>query len=180
MRQQIVISGFGGQGVVFLTRLITEAALLRGFSIFSSETHGMAQRGGNVVSHVKIYEDRDGAEKFWSPLIRPGNADLLIALHPEAVPPYRHFLKKGGTIVCNSSTEKESLSEFPQNTVIFDANSLALRLGNHRMANVILLGFVASRGYLPCSLDDFIRLSEESGNPKLLEALRLGVKGGND
>lgn len=178
MRQQIVISGFGGQGVVFLTRLITETALLKGFSIFSSETHGMAQRGGNVVSHVKIYEDRDGAEKFWSPLIRPGNADLLIALHPDAVTPYRYLLKKGGTIVCN--TAKESVSEFPENTVIFDANSLALRLGNHRMANVILLGFVASRGYLLCSLDDFIRVSEESRNLKLLEALKSGVQPGND
>lgn len=172
MKQQIVISGFGGQGVIFLTRLITETALLKGLSVFASETHGMAQRGGNVVSHVKVYEDRDGAEKFWSPLIRSGSADLLIALHPESISPYRHILSPDGLIICNASVS----DAVEGNTVLFDANSVALRMGNPRMANIVLLGFAASKGYLFCSFQDLINVvSKETGSKGLTEALKMGA-----
>ncbi|MGC8720844.1 MAG: 2-oxoacid:acceptor oxidoreductase family protein [Thermodesulforhabdaceae bacterium] len=172
MKQQIVISGFGGQGVVFITRLITEAALYKGLSVFASETHGMAQRGGNVVSHIKIYEDRDGAEKFWSPVIRSGNADLLIALHPESIAPYRHLLKPGGLIICNGSPSGVSEG----NTIMFDANSVAMRMGNPRMANIVLLGFAASGGYLFCSVADLIdMISKEAGSNGFIEALKMGA-----
>ena len=72
-RQQIVISGVGGQGVIFVTRILAEAAIRKGFSVFTSETHGMAQRGGTVISHLKVGD-------FSSPLIRPFKADGLLAL----------------------------------------------------------------------------------------------------
>ncbi|MEE4609050.1 MAG: 2-oxoacid:acceptor oxidoreductase family protein [Desulfobacteraceae bacterium] len=78
IRQQIVISGLGGQGVLFVTRLLAEAAIDARLPVFTSETHGMAQRGGTVVSHLKI-----GA--YASPLIRPGQADGLICLKAENV-----------------------------------------------------------------------------------------------
>ena len=55
IRQQIVISGVGGQGVLFVTRLLAEAAILKGFSVFTSETHGMAQRGGTVSADLKNF-----------------------------------------------------------------------------------------------------------------------------
>ena len=64
-KQQIVISGVGGQGVLFVTRLLAEAAIARGLPVLTSETHGMAQRGGSVVSHLKVGD-------FSSPLIRSG------------------------------------------------------------------------------------------------------------
>ncbi|MGD2016130.1 MAG: 2-oxoacid:acceptor oxidoreductase family protein, partial [Desulfobacterales bacterium] len=66
--QQLIISGVGGQGVLFVTRLLAEAAILRGLAVFTSETHGMAQRGGTVLSHLKVGEHT-------SPLIRPAQAD---------------------------------------------------------------------------------------------------------
>ncbi|MCX7822414.1 MAG: 2-oxoacid:acceptor oxidoreductase family protein [Syntrophobacterales bacterium] len=177
MKQQIVISGFGGQGVVFLTKLVTEAALLKNLSVFASETHGMAQRGGNVVSYIKIYDPLSNTHKFWSPLIRPGNADLLISLHPEAIPPYLHLLKEGGIIICNESTVKGNSPNYTkENIIFFNANTPALRLGNHRMANVVLLGFAASRGYLFCSLEDLISVAKGSENPGLIEALGAGVQ----
>ena len=77
IKQQIVISGVGGQGVLFVTRLLAEAAIMKGISVFTSETHGMAQRGGTVLSHLK-------AGNFSSPLIRPGNANGLLALKADS------------------------------------------------------------------------------------------------
>ena len=64
IRQQVIISGVGGQGVLFVTRLLAEAAINKGLPVFTSETHGMAQRGGTVLSHFKVGD-------FSSPLIRP-------------------------------------------------------------------------------------------------------------
>ena len=75
-QQQIVISGVGGQGVLFVTRLLAEAAILRGHAVFTTETHGMAQRGGTVLSHLKIGD-------FASPMIRPGQADGMLVLKDE-------------------------------------------------------------------------------------------------
>jgi indolepyruvate ferredoxin oxidoreductase beta subunit len=172
MKQQIVISGFGGQGVVFVTKLIADTAVFKGLSVLASETHGMAQRGGNVVSHVKIYNDHTGG-KFWSPLIKSGNADILIALHPESISPYRHFLKKDGIIICNGQAIQDS------NAITVDATSIASKMGNHRMANVILIGFAASRGYLFCSLDDIIgmlKAEDEIRNQEIIKVLETGVK----
>jgi len=78
MRQQLVISGLGGQGVLFLTRVIAESALRRGVAVLTAETHGMAQRGGSVLSTIKV-------GGFRSPLIARGTADVgLIAYETAA------------------------------------------------------------------------------------------------
>ena len=86
MRQQIVISGVGGQGVLFVTRILAEAAIMKGISVLASETHGMAQRGGTVLSHLKV-------GNFSSPLIRPGNANGLLALKADSFARHGYFLK---------------------------------------------------------------------------------------
>ena len=96
METQIVLCGRGGQGVLFLTRLLDEVALSRGSHVISSETHGMAMRGGSVVSYIKI-------GNFNSPLIRAGQADILLALSESEVSLNRHLLKQGsGQIYCNT------------------------------------------------------------------------------
>lgn len=174
MKQQIVISGFGGQGVIFLTRLIAETALIKGLSILGSETHGMAQRGGNVVSHIKIYEENN-REKFWSPLIRPESADLMIALHPESILPYRHLIRKDGVVICNGSTTAEESPSVAGSVILFDANKVASELGDYRMTNLILLGFAASKGYLFCSLNELTRAAETFNNRAFIEALKAGA-----
>ncbi|MEJ5301626.1 MAG: 2-oxoacid:acceptor oxidoreductase family protein [Thermodesulforhabdaceae bacterium] len=176
MKQQIVISGFGGQGVVFITKLITETAVFKGLSVLASETHGMAQRGGNVVSHIKVYDAQNKDGRFWSPLIQSGNADILIALHPESIPPYRHLLKEGGIIICNSPVISDST---PPSMIVFDATSVASRMGNHRMANVILIGFAAAKGYLFCSPDDLIEMLKKEGedqNQGIIKAIEIGAR----
>jgi len=132
IKQQIVISGVGGQGVLFVTRLLAEAAILKGFSVFTSETHGMAQRGGTVLSHLKV-------GYFSSPLIRPGNANGLLALKSDSFARHGYYLKKGAWATVNSHEDLTVGPEFSAYTV--NAEILAQRIHNPKSVNLILLGF---------------------------------------
>ncbi|MFH1156274.1 MAG: 2-oxoacid:acceptor oxidoreductase family protein [Pseudomonadota bacterium] len=113
MNYQIVISGVGGQGVLFVTRLLAQACMDRGEHVLTSETHGMAQRGGTVISHLKV-------GTFSSPLIRPGKADLLVALKPETFHQHRGFLSGSGKAIVNAGPGDPDLA----GTVCIDAGTL--------------------------------------------------------
>ncbi|MEW6116112.1 MAG: indolepyruvate oxidoreductase subunit beta [Nitrospirota bacterium] len=134
MRQQILLSGVGGQGILFITRLLAEAAIYKGFPVLTSETHGMAQRGGTVLSHLKV-------GPFTSPLIRPGQADGLILLKAENLARHRFFLKPGGWIVVNAPSRPEGAEDI----YWIDADTLAEQTGNHQSVNLIVLGCALSR-----------------------------------
>ena len=134
-RQQILVSGVGGQGVLFVSRLLAEAAIGQGLSVLTSEIHGMAQRGGTVVSHLKV-------GGFSGPLIREGRADGLIVLKEENLGPHARFLAHSGWVVVNS---KSTASEAGLNLHAVDAEGLAKKSGYARGANLILLGFLTSR-----------------------------------
>lgn len=148
IRQQIVISGLGGQGVLFVTRLLAEAAIEAGLPVFTSETHGMAQRGGTVVSHLKV-------GSFASPLIRPGQADGLICLKAENIAAHGPFLHPGGWTVVNGEADG------PGN---LDADRIACDLGDARAVNLVVLGFAlaalneAGKPLLFCSGADVERV----------------------
>jgi len=151
IRQQIVISGVGGQGVLFITRLMAEAAIIKGISVFTSETHGMAQRGGTVLSHLKVGD-------FSSPLIRPGNANGLLALKPDSFDRHGYFLKPGAWVAVNS---REAVAAGPEfSAYIIDADNLAQRTHNPKSVNLILLGFALAvisdmtGNNLFCNLED--------------------------
>jgi indolepyruvate ferredoxin oxidoreductase, beta subunit len=137
MMQQIIVSGIGGQGVLFVTRLLAETALDLGYSVLISETHGMAQRGGNVVSHLKV-----GSLSTASPLIRPGKADLFLGLHPDALQVHGFYLKPDGRAFCNTP---QGGSQYA-----LDATRIASELGTPVSANLVLLGFAAASGQLFC------------------------------
>lgn len=138
INQQLIISGVGGQGILFITRLLADVAIAQGLPVLTSETHGMAQRGGIVVSHLKV-----GA--FSSPLVRPGQADGLLALKAETVPLYQHFLRPQGWIVANDNAAGMAHASV-------DADRLALALANPQAVNLIVLGrAVAEAGLLFCS-----------------------------
>jgi indolepyruvate ferredoxin oxidoreductase beta subunit len=151
IKQQIVISGVGGQGVLFVTRLLAEAAILKEISVFTSETHGMAQRGGTVLSHLKV-------GNFSSPLIRPGNANGLLALKADSFARHGYFLKPGSWAVLNSREDVIVGPEFSAYTI--DAEDLAQRIHNPKSVNLILLGFAlaaiseASENHLFCNLEN--------------------------
>jgi len=136
IRQQVVLSGVGGQGILFLSRLLAEAAIAGGFPVLTSETHGMAQRGGVVVSHLKV-------GGFDSPLVRTGRADLLLVLKEENVALHREFLADGGALIVNAPIRPDAGPGIRMHAV--DGDALALSAGVPHAVNLILLGFAFAR-----------------------------------
>ncbi len=174
--QQIAISGVGGQGVLFVTKLLAETALDLGYSVLISETHGMAQRGGNVISHLKINDRDDKGSTLRSPLIRPGRADLLLVLHPDGLLIHGHFLKPGGSLFCNrpaTGTVNAAVGE-----ASLDANGLASELGAPVCANLVLLGFVVGSGKLFCRAEQVEVVLRRTGGQRVeinLKAFQVGL-----
>lgn len=179
IRQQIVISGVGGQGVLFVTRLLAEAAIVRALPVLTSETHGMAQRGGTVLSHFKVGD-------FYSPLIRSGRADGLIALTCENLTPHAVFLKPGAWVVVNAAGGEKI--DIPGTVFAVDADAIAQRTGSVKSLNLIVLGYAlavaenmkSKPGRLFCTLTDMERVVEERFSKKrsqaatFLRAIRAG------
>ncbi len=171
VKQQILISGVGGQGVLFITRLLAEAAINKGLPVFTSETHGMAQRGGTVVSHFKVGD-------FSSPLIRPFQADGLLALKDENIAQHGSFLRPGGWAVVNSSHDMKINKHMVASSI--DADKLAQQIANPKSLNLIVLGLALARAgrnkpdgiNLFCSMADVKAvLRKRFGNrKKMLEA----------
>jgi indolepyruvate ferredoxin oxidoreductase beta subunit len=149
----IIVAGVGGQGVLLATDVIAAAAVSAGFDAKKSEVHGVAQRGGSVVSHVRY------SEKVRSPLCVPGEVDLLIALERLEALRSAHFVKKRGTIIVNSREIEpiQFLDEpkpYPTGVEGFlkkkgfkilpvDASALAKSAGDTRTANVVVLGLAS-------------------------------------
>jgi indolepyruvate ferredoxin oxidoreductase beta subunit len=120
---------------LLVSRILAEAAIGKGLSTLTSEIHGMAQRGGTVVSHLKV-------GGFSGPLIREGRADGLIVLRDENLVPHSRFLAPSGWAVVNSKS-KASETGFTVHAV--DADGLARESGYARGTNIVLLGFLISR-----------------------------------
>ncbi|MGB9697847.1 MAG: 2-oxoacid:acceptor oxidoreductase family protein [Thermodesulfobacteriota bacterium] len=163
---QIAITGRGGQGVLFLTRILGECALRGGAEVIASETHGMAQRGGSVISTLKI-------GPFRGPLIRSGQADLILALDEGEVETFAHFLSAQGTMIVNSKQNKYGLA--------IDATRLAAQIGSPLMANLVLLGFALQHKKLFCNYElaaEVVKdLSPERYRQINGQALKVGFRG---
>lgn len=138
---EMIICGRGGQGIVFLTRQIGQILTDKGINVISSETHGMAVRGGSINSHLRIGD-------FSSPLIRAGHADYLLSLDPSETRNNRHFLRPEGLIVENAPT--------PDEPGIWRVNAatIARELGRVQLENVVLLGFAATRNGFPVTAEE--------------------------
>ncbi|ORJ61626.1 2-oxoacid:acceptor oxidoreductase family protein [Geothermobacter hydrogeniphilus] len=139
MKQQIIVSGIGGQGVLFLTRVIAQAAVNRGLPVLTSETHGMAQRGGTVLSTIKV-------DNFASPLIRAGQADLGLLLWEENLSVHQTLIRPEGGLYLNAATAG------PGERI--DASAIARGLGNAVLANLVLLGLAVRKQALFCCVDE--------------------------
>jgi len=151
--RSILIVGVGGQGTLLASRVLGNLFVDLGYDVKISEVHGMAQRGGSVVTHVRY------GTKVYSPLIEPGTADILLAFEKMEALRWIHFLKPDGRAIINSQ-EIEPMSvimgtyAYPKDlegrilkacagTVFFDALSVAQELGNVRVANTALIGVLA-------------------------------------
>jgi indolepyruvate ferredoxin oxidoreductase beta subunit len=159
VKQQIIVSGTGGQGILFLTRFFAEAAMMMKLQVLTSEIHGMAMRGGTVVSHVKV-------GTFKSPLVREGQADAGLILNKQNLPLHRSLIKPGGYVFVNTDTPGDYSS--------IDASGLALGAGAPAMTNLVLLGFAMQRGGFFCEADVARKVLKKLSPPAHLE---LNLKG---
>lgn len=156
MNKNILICGVGGQGTVLAAKVLSQAALSSGQKVFSAETIGMAQRGGSVVSHVRI------GENIFSPLIPQGQADLIIAFEASEAVRNIAYLKDGGMVIVNrkivqpvtaSLTGKtfleDEMIDYLKNvsTVIeVDTDKACQDLGSSKVVNMVLLGAASKTG----------------------------------
>ncbi len=128
-----MVSGRGGQGVLTLTRILAEAAVAAGHEVLTSETHGMAQRGGAVLAMVKV-------GPFHGPLISPGDAEVGLFLHAGSLAMHGHYVRAGGAAFVNTTEANGHLS--------VDASGLASAAGAPVATNLALLGYAAGTGGL--------------------------------
>ncbi len=150
--KNIMIVGVGGQGTLLTSRILGGITVKAGYDVKLSEVHGMAQRGGSVVTFVRY------GEKVAEPIVEEGQADLLIAFERLEALRYAHFLKKDGVMVINDwridpITVVTGVREYPENILetlaqehtVYAINAMeeAIRLGNSKTFNVIVLGMAA-------------------------------------
>jgi indolepyruvate ferredoxin oxidoreductase beta subunit len=178
---RIFLTGVGGQGTLLASRLLGEAALAAGMNPLVSETHGMAQRGGVVISTVVL-------GNLKSPIISAGEADVLLGF--EALETFRALDRchAGSLVITNTgalvpypvSIGKSSYPEVPRllelmaskvgSLLAFDAGELARQAGSPLAVNMVLLGALASTKLLPFPEEDLLSLIKTRTNPKFLEA----------
>jgi len=150
----VLIAGVGGQGVVLVSELLALAAMATGEDVKQGEFHGVAQRGGAVFSHVRF------GDQVHSPMAPLATVDYLLALEKLEALRYAHYLKPGGSVIINEHTvEPVRIADqrpYPDDATDFlsgkgfdvvpvAATELAIELGNHRAANVVLLGALAEK-----------------------------------
>ena len=165
MTNDIILAGVGGQGILSIAAVVGMASLDNGLFIKQSEVHGMSQRGGAVLSHLRISD-----QEIYSSLIPKGEADMILSVEPMELLRYKPFLKKDGFLITNTKQVK-NIPDYPELELIFkeiekypkriliDADSIAKKAGNIRAANMVMLGAAA----------DHMKLN----NDHLLKAIEL-------
>ena len=189
MSRSCLLCGVGGQGVVLASRLIAYAAMEQGDFVRTTETIGMTQRGGSVVSHV-----RAGSEVH-SPIIPAGTADVIIAFEPGEAVRCLSYLKEGGMVVTNRQIVKpvsaslggssynaeemlDHLKEKAGNVLVIDGEEICRQAGSPKVLNVALLGAAAKSGALGISLEEMAEAVRKNVKERFVElnekALMLG------
>ena len=187
--KNIMIVGVGGQGTLLTSRILGGITVDAGYDVKLSEVHGMAQRGGSVVTFVRY------GEKVAEPIVEEGQADLLIAFETLEAKRYAHFLKKDGVLVVNEQridpiTVVTGAATYPEGIVeelekeysVLKINAMdeALKLGNSKVFNIIVLGMAAK--HMDFSKEDWLKVIEKTVPQKTVEinkkAFLLGFEGG--
>ena len=152
MNTNIVICGVGGQGIILASNVLCRTAFLEGHDVKKSEVHGMAQRGGTVITHVKY------GDKVYSPLIPEGTADFLLAFEKLEAARYCHYLNERGIAIINDReihpmSVLVGTAAYPKNieeqvgkhnrAYFVEAEKIAREMGNIRVVNIVLLGVLA-------------------------------------
>ncbi len=183
MSTNIVLCGVGCQGTVLASKLVASAAMDKGFDVKSAETIGMAQKGGSVMSHLRIGNDA------LTPMIGSGEADLIIGFEPSETVRMLPFLKKGGAIITSdravmpvtaalkgSSYKGTDMTDYLRSLsgtgklVIVDTESAVREVGSSKAMNMILLGAASRAGLLgDITHEDIIEAMKRKVKPQFVE-----------
>ena len=174
--KNIMIVGVGGQGTLLTSRILGGIITDNGYQVKLSEVHGMAQRGGSVVTFVRY------GDQVAEPIVEEGQADLLIAFERLEAKRYAHFLKKGGVIIVNDQridpiSVVTGVREYPEGIIEelekdhtvyrIKAQEEALKLGNAKVFNVIVLGLAAQ--HMNFEKEQWLEVIEKTVPAKLVD-----------
>jgi indolepyruvate ferredoxin oxidoreductase beta subunit len=180
MTSSIILAGVGGQGTVLASKLIAQAAMNRGLCVRTAETIGMAQRGGCVVSHVRI------GDEIYSPMVPKGGADVLIGFEPAEAVRALPYLHNDGVVVVSAKAIKpvtasltgsdydgtaalDYLKKHVKKLIVVDAGKIADDCGSAKVLNVALLGAAAASGLLGLSAAELENAVRERVNGRFVE-----------
>lgn len=185
MTKNIMIVGVGGQGTLLTSRILGGLMSDAGYDVKISEVHGMAQRGGSVVTYVRY------GKNVHEPIVEEGCADVLIAFERLEAARYAHFLKKDGVLILNDERIDPmpvvtGAAKYPENikedlkkeyTVYsVDAMAEAKKLGNPRVFNLVVLGMAAR--HMDFSKDQWMKVIETRVPPKTVEINKQAFEAG--
>jgi len=175
----LIITGVGGQGNVLSSRMVGDMLSQLGFLVTIGETFGASQRGGSVMSHVRV-----STESCFSPQIPRGRAHMIMALEPiEAIRVLRDYGNPGVNVLCNTrpirpigvicgeqaypSLEdiRRWIAQLADRTWFIDATEAALKLGNPVFGNIVLVGALAATGVLPLDVNTFKEVLQRNVAP---------------
>ena len=172
----IMIVGVGGQGTLLTSRILGKLAINAGYDVKLSEVHGMAQRGGSVVTFVRY------GDKVNEPIVEEGQADVLIAFERLEALRYLHFLKKDGVVIVNDwridpITVVTGVAAYPEDVIetlkekrraiVVEATAESKKLGAPKAFNIIVLG--AAARHMGFEKEDWLRVIETTVPPKTIE-----------
>lgn len=186
--KSILLVGVGGQGTILASKILSEGLVRKGYDVKMSEIHGMSQRGGSVMTHVRY------GSRVASPVVPKGEADILVAFEKVEAVRWLDYLRNGGTLVVNDHEiyslpvltgaakypDKiiEKLKAAVPNIKVFNAVEIADKLGNIKAQNTVLLGALVKAMGLEDI--DWTAVLEELTPPKLLQlninAFESGMK----
>ncbi|MGC9337204.1 MAG: indolepyruvate oxidoreductase subunit beta [Candidatus Cloacimonadia bacterium] len=187
----ILICGVGGQGILLASEILSEVFIRAGFDVKKSEVHGMAQRGGSVESHVRA------GEKIYSPFIKKGEADFILAFENMEGLRYLDYLAPEGKLIHNIQkiiplSVTIGGAQYPKNpdaiaaqygikSIPIDAIGIAQRLGSDKVVNIILLGLLAQ--YLDIKKEIWLNIISEwmslkRLSPKMVEINQKAFEAG--
>ncbi|MBR4673949.1 MAG: indolepyruvate oxidoreductase subunit beta [Victivallales bacterium] len=149
MKNDLILAGVGGQGILTIAAIIGKAAMKAGLNVKQSEVHGMAQRGGAVLAHLRL-----SSEPIFSDLIAEHSADVILAVEPMEAMRHIEGLSDNGAIIANATPVK-NIADYPETealiaeikkypkSVVLDADGIAVKAGSSRAMNTVMLGAVS-------------------------------------
>lgn len=193
MITNILLCGVGGQGTVLAAKLLADAAIARGYEVKTTETIGMAQRGGSVVSHVRISDNKD--EIIHSPLLPLHSADMIIGFEPAEVVRNLGYLKDdGAAVLCPKPVKPVTASlagssyegpemiayirEHVKKTAVVDTDRIVEECGTAKVVNIALLGAVAAMGRIDIGISEIRDAMKKRLNEKTLDINEKALEAG--